>query len=208
MTRVNWCPVESLRMRLLGNLSSTQLINSVPLAINLALFYASTHTFIGLINHAVSSRPWCTGVSMIALWVRGGGSGCLRGRGGLVIESMPEMDWFYTFLNGFCEGCFSPQTPLLTNIHAPFHAVGLLKTRLTPTPGLVGAFVGKLSLGGSDGGSRPGWGMAIGEIWHTSRLWVSIDFIYNSDAQITMISYKSTPLTPLSRICLYVRNIK
>ena len=43
---------------------------------------------------------------------------------------------------------------------------------------IVGAFVGKLSLGGSDGGSRPGWGMAIGEIWHTSsRLWVSIDYI-------------------------------
>ena len=144
-------------------------------------------------------------VNDCSLWVRGGGSGCLRGRGGLVIESMPEIDWFYTF-KGFCEGGFSPQTPLLTNIHAPFHAVGLLKPRPTPTPGLVGAFVGKLSLGGSDGGSRPGWGMAIGEIWHTSRLWVSIDFIYNSDAQITMISYNSTPLTRLSRICLCVQH--
>ena len=131
VTRVNWCPVVSLRTRLLGNLSSTQLINTVPLAINLALFYAPTHTFTGLINHAMSYRPWCTGVSMIALWVRGGGSGCLRGRGGLVIESMPEMDWFYTF-KGFCEGGFSPQTPLLTNIHAPFHAVGPRPTKTPP----------------------------------------------------------------------------
>ena len=51
----------------------------------------------------------------------------------------------------------------------------------------------------------------IGEIWPTSRLRVSIDFIYDSDAQIVIISNKCTPLTRLSHVGLYawyVCNIK
>ena len=95
----------------------------------------------------------------------------------------------------------------LTNtilVHAPFHAVGILKTRPTPTPGLVGAFVGKLSLSGIATvvvGRGGVWQLVKYDIHHA---YDSIDFIYNSDAQIAMISYKSTPLTRLSRICLYV----
>ena len=82
---------------------------------------------IGLINHAMSMHRRVNDCFVGAgrrLRVFAGGGG------GLVIESMPKMDWLYTF-KGFCEGGFSPQTPLLTNIHAPFHAVGLLKTRPT-----------------------------------------------------------------------------
>ena len=117
--------------------------------------------------------------------------GCEEGAqgvcGGGVIKRMPEIYWFYTF-KGFCEGGCSPQTP---NQHRPTCTFSCSRPTKKPAPDtdpehsvdLVGAYVGKLSLGGSDGGGGPGWGMAIGEIWHTSRLWVSIDFIY-SDAKL------------------------